>query len=87
MCRQFLPISIATIELLPHYHRHHRPHHHYLTLPPIKDWKKNELRAHATRTWLIIPFWSTSVLITMSNCKISVFVICKISVFVGLEKY
>ena len=43
--------------------------------------EKNELRAHATSIWLIIPFWSTSVL------KISVFVVCKISVFVGLEKY
>ena len=40
VCRQFLPISIATIELLRHYHRHYRPHHHYLTLPPIKDLKE-----------------------------------------------
>ena len=41
VCLQFLPISIATIELLLRYYRHCRPHHHYLTLlPPIKDSKE-----------------------------------------------
>ena len=52
---------------------------------PHQRLERDEMRAHATRTWLIIPFWSTGVLTTMSNYKMSVFVICKMSVFVGLK--